>query len=144
MNKGECAQPSVDTFIQENSPQNRLQKHFMKQRKGGKCESFVCKKKTESSHRTGKQIPDSLVPPSRRTNQSSLTCVYVSGRLSSRIRFPNCGFVSGMAILVLTTADGAVTSTGYWRRSGRATNANTQQGIILEIMHKLLGHLHLQ
>lgn len=76
-----------------------------------------------------KKIPDSLEPTSSRANQSALTCVCVSGRLSSRTRFPNWGLVSEIAILVLATAAGALTPAGNWMRSGTATN--TQPGIFL-------------
>lgn len=77
-----------------------------------------------------RKIPDFLGTTSSSTNQSSLTCVCVTGRLSSRIRFPNCGLGSEIEILVLATVVGALTSAGYWMGSGRATNTNTQQGII--------------
>lgn len=78
-----------------------------------------------------KEVPDSLRPTSSRTNQSSLTCVCVGGRLSSRIRFSNCGLLSEMSILVLDTAAGNLTSAGNWMRSGTATNTHTQPGIIV-------------
>lgn len=68
----------------------------------------------------------------------------MSGRLSSRIRFPNCGIVSETAILVLATAVGTLASAGNWMRSGTATNTNTQSGIIVAIKHRILGQLHLQ
>lgn len=82
-----------------------------------------------------RKIPDSLGATSSSTNQSSLTCVCVTGCLSSRIRFPNCGLISETEILVFAAVCGARTSAGYWMRSGRATNTNTQQGIIMEIQN---------
>lgn len=70
-----------------------------------------------------KRIPDSSRSTSSRTNQSSLTCV--TGYLSSRIRFSNCGFISEAGVVVWATAAGTLASAGNWTRSGTKTNTNT-------------------
>lgn len=99
------------------------------------------KHKTKCAKR---KIPDSFAPTSSRTNQSSLTCVCGRGRLSSRIRFSNCGLVLETVILVLATAVWALLSAGNWIRSGAATNTNEQPGVIPEMKYKILRQLHLQ
>lgn len=120
---------------------NRLQNVNMPFMERRKCGHVLAVHLQNNKAKQVKKIPDSLRPASSRTNQSSLTCVYAGGRLSSRIRFSNIGLVSEIAILVLATAVGTLTSAGNWMRSRTVTNTNIQSGIIVEIK---LGHLHLQ
>ncbi len=126
------------SLVRSRQPANWL--HVNKHRSAN-CELFVCK--TTNPNRCEK-IPDSLASTSSRTNQSSLKCVCVSGRLSSRIRFSNCGLVSEIVTLVLVTAVGALSCAGNCMRSGTVTTENTQPGITVEIQFKTIRHLHLQ
>lgn len=92
--------------------------HFIKLQKRGAKKTVANNKKIKEKHR---QIPDTLGARSSRTNQSSSSSsasVYMRGRLSCRICFPNSSLGSEIVILDLAIATGALTSAGYWVFSG--------------------------